>query len=84
MSFNSKQIGSYVPPPTHGQIAANLAGNSAASGRFSVIGGPQGYAGVGVPVYNNGNVSAAIGGFSTFGKNMPKSNGVGAGIRFNF
>lgn len=84
MPFQSKQIGSYTPPPSHGQIAANLAGNSAASRKFSLMGGPQGYAGVGVPVYNNGNVSASVGAFSTFGKGLPKSTGAGVGMRFNF
>ena len=81
---NSKTIGTYQPPPSHGQIAANLAGQSAGSGKFSVMGGPQGYAGVGVPVFNNGNVSASVGAFSTFGKNMPKGTGGGVGFRFNF
>lgn len=82
--MKSKTIGTYRPPPSHGQIAAHLAGHSAATGRVSVMGGPQGYGGIGVPVFNNGNVSASVGAFSTFGKNMPKGTGAGLGFRFNF
>lgn len=61
----------------------NLAGASAASGKPVLMGGPQGFAGVGVPVYQSKSVSASVGAFTTFGK-MPKGTGVGAGVRFHF
>jgi hypothetical protein len=83
MVFNSKQIGSYQPPPSHGQIAAGLAGNSANSGSFSVMSDGRNYAGIGVPVYTSPSTNVGVGAFAT-GNKMPSNVGAGIGFRFNF
>ncbi len=83
MGFNSKTIGAYQPPPTHGQIAAGLAGNSVATNNLSIVSDGRNYVGVGVPVYNSPSTNVGVGAFTT-GNKLPSNTGVGVGFRFNF
>lgn len=79
----ANRIGELKIPPTAGQLAADFAGNAAQSGKPFVTTNVKSYAGVGIPVYNNGGVSASVGAFKTYGRG-PSSTGYGAGVRFNF
>jgi len=80
----SKTIGSFQIPPTHGQVAANFAGNAAQTNKPFVSTNATSYLGVGVPVYSSASTTAAVGAFSTFPSGAKPQTGIGAGFRFHF
>ena len=81
--FQSRQMGFSIPP-TNGQIAAGLAGNS----QWGAIGGGglAGSIGAGGPVWtsNNGAASVGVGAFGQYGRGIPSNAGVGVGLKFRF